>query len=175
MPTQKKIEMVEEYTQKFKSAKSIFMADFGGINVDEANRLRRSFREANVEYKIIKNTLAKRSFDGAGIDGVDILLTGMTGFALSVDDPVAPIRIIKDFNRTLPKDKPGLVIKGCLFEGRIFGPDKAEALANLPTREVLIAQLLGMLQAPMGKLLGALQGTGRKLAGTLEALKNQKS
>jgi large subunit ribosomal protein L10 len=175
MPTQKKIETVEEYTQKFKSAKSIFMADFGGINVEEANKLRRSFRDAKVEYKIIKNTLAKRSFDGAGIDGVDTLLTGMTGFALSVDDPVAPIRIIKDFNKSLPKDKTGLVIKGCLFEGRIFGPDKAEALANLPTREVLIAQLLGMLQAPMGKLLGALQGTGRKLAGTLEAVKNQKA
>ena len=88
MPTQKKIETVEEYTQKFKNAKSIFMADFGGINVAQANKLRRSFREANVEYKILKNTLAKRSFDDAGIEGVDQLLSGMTGFALSNDDPV---------------------------------------------------------------------------------------
>ncbi len=175
MPTQKKIDMVGEYTQKFKNAKSIFMADFGGINVAEANMLRRSFREANVEYKIIKNTLAKRSFDGAGIDGIDHLLSGMTGFALSENDPVAPIKIIKEFNKTLPKDKKGLVVKGCFFEGKILGPDKADALANLPSREVLLAQLLGMLQSPMSKLLAALQGTGQKLVGTLEAVKNQKS
>jgi large subunit ribosomal protein L10 len=175
MPTQKKIDVVEEYTQKFKNAKSIFMADFGGINVAEANMLRRSFRSANIEYKVLKNTLAKRSFDDAGIEGIDQLLIGMTGFAFSEDDPVAPIKIIKDFNKSLPKEKRGLVVKGCLFEGKVFGPEKADELANLPSREVLLAQLLGMLQSPMSKLLGALQGTGQKLVGTLDSLKNQKS
>ncbi len=175
MPTQKKIETVEEYTQKFKNAKSIFMADFGGMNVAQANKLRRSFREANVEYKILKNTLAKRSFEDAGIEGIDQILSGMTGFAMSNDDPVTPIKIIKDFNKSLPKDKKGLVVKGCLFEGKVFGPEKADELANLPSREVLLAQLLGMLQSPMSKLLGTLQGTGQKLVGTLESLKNQKS
>jgi len=175
MPTQKKIEVVEKFTEKFKNAKSVFMADFGGITVAEADKLRRSFRNANVEYKILKNTLAKRSFDNAGVDGIDHLLSGMTGFALSDSDPVLPIKIINDFNKSLPKDKKGLVIKGCLFEGKVFGPEKADELAKLPAREVLIAQLLGMLQSPMSKLLTVLQGTGQKLVGTLHAVKNQKS
>ncbi len=137
--------------------------------------LRRSFRNANVHYCVLKNTLAKRSFDKAGIEGVDEMLVGMTAFAFSEDDAVAPIRVITEFNKQKKKDQSSLVVKGCVFEGRVFDADQADALANLPSREVLLSQLVGVLKAPMTNLVNVLSGTGRKLAGTLESLKSQKS
>jgi large subunit ribosomal protein L10 len=175
MPTQRKIEIVEEFREKFKASKSIFLADFSGINVAETTKLRRSFREANVEYRVLKNNLAKRSFQDAGTDGLEEMLTGMTAFAFSDNDATAPVRVIKQFNRQISKETKPLVIKGCVFEGKVFGPDQAEAIANLPSREELLAKFVGLLQAPMSNLVNVLSGTGRKLVGSLEALKSQKS
>jgi large subunit ribosomal protein L10 len=175
MPTQRKIEIVEEFSEKFKSSKSIFLADFSGINVSETTKLRRSFREANVEYRVLKNNLAKLSFKDAGIEGLDDMLTGMTAFAFSDDDAIAPVKVIKQFNKQVPKDAKPLVIKGCVFEGKVFGPDQAEAISNLPSREELMAKFVGLLQAPMSNLVNVLSGTGRKLVGTLESIKSQKS
>jgi large subunit ribosomal protein L10 len=175
MPTQKKIELVEEYSQKFKESKSIFLADFSGINVANTINLRRSFRKAEVEYYVIKNTLAKRSLQQAGIEGLDDMLVGMTAFAFSTTDAVAPIKVIKEFNKSQPKERNPLVIKGCLFEGKVLGPDQVEVLSSLPSREVLLAQFVGMLQSPIAKLMSTLQGTGQKLLAVLEQVKTQKS
>jgi large subunit ribosomal protein L10 len=175
MPTQKKIELVEEFGRKFKSSKSIFLADFAGINVAETTKLRRSFRNANVQYFILKNTLAKRSLENAGIEGLNEMLKGMTAFAFSDDDAVAPIQVIKEFNKQVKKENKPLVIKGCVFEGRVFGPEQAEELSKLSNRSDLLAQFVGVLSAPMSNLVGALSGTGRKLVGVLESLKLQKS
>ena len=175
MPTQKKIELVEEYSQKFKESKSIFLTDFSGINVANTINLRRSFRDAKVEYYVIKNTLAKRSLQKAGIEGLDDLLVGMTAFALSDTDAVAPVKVIKEFNKSQPKEGQPLVIKGCLFEGKILNPDQVEALASLPSREVLLAQFVSMLQSPISKLMGTLQASGHKLLAVLEQVKMKKS
>ena len=175
MPTQRKIEIVEEFKEKFKSSKSIFLADFSGINVAEITKLRRSFREAKVEYYVLKNNLAKRSFKDAGIDGLDEMLTGMTAFAFSDDDAIAPVRVIKQFNKQVSKEAKPLVIKGCVFEGQVFGADQAEAIANLPSREELLAKFVGLLQAPMSGLVNVLSDSGRKLVASLEAVKSQKS
>ena len=175
MPTQKKIEQVDQYAQKFKRCKSIFLADFSGINVEQTTELRRRFRKAQVEYCVLKNTLAKRSLKNAGIDGLDMILKGMTSFAFSEDDPTAPIRVIKDFNKTLPKDNKTLVVKGCVFEGKVLGADKIEALTNLPSREVLLAQFIAMLQSPLSQLVRVLQASGQKLVGVLSSVKNGKS
>lgn len=174
MATQKKIEIVEDYTQKFKQSKSIFLTDYSGINVAEATELRRSFRDANAEYRILKNNLAKRSFKNAGIEGVEEMLQGMTAFAFSDNDAVAPIKVIKDFNKKLASKKKSLKIKGCIFEGEILNADQADALAKLPSRDVLISQFVGLLQSPLSKLVGVLQASGQKLAGVLESVKNQK-
>jgi len=175
MPTQKKIEQVAQYTQKFRNSKSIFLADFSGMNVAQTTELRRQFRKARVEYCILKNTLARRSLKNAGIEGLDTILKGMTSFAFSEHDAAAPIKVIKDFNKTLSKDNKSLIIKGCVFEGKVFGAEKVDALANLPSREVLLAQLMGMLQSPMSRLLAVLQASGQKLIGVLESVKNVKS
>ena len=175
MPTQRKVEIVEEYSKKFKASKSIFLADFARINVADSTKLRRSFRAANVEYCVLKNTLAKRSLEKAGVEGLDQMLKGMTAFAFSDEDAVAPIKVINEYNKQLKKDAPQLVVKGCVFEGRVFDADKADALAKLPSREQLLAQLMAVLKAPMTNLVNVLSGTGRKLVGTLEAVKSNKS
>ena len=175
MPTQKKIDTVSEFSQKFKDAKSIFLADFTGINVEQTTELRRTFRKAGVEFRVIKNSLAKLSFDDAGIEGMSDMLSGVTSFAFSSDNSVAPIKVITEFNKILKKANKELVVKGCYFEGKIFGPEHVEALASLPSREELLAKLLGTLQAPMGKLLATIQATGQKFVGVLEAVKEQKS
>ena len=175
MPTQKKIDIVEEYSEKFKASKSIFLADFGGIDVGETTKLRRSFRAANVHYFVMKNKLAKRSLDKAGIEGMDEMLKGMTAFAFSEEDAVAPIRVINEYNKKVKKDAPQLIVKGCVFEGKVFDAEKADALSRLPSREQLLSQLIGILQAPMTNLVNVLSGTGRKLVGTLQAVKESKS
>ena len=175
MATQKKIEMVEIYSKKFREAKSIFLADFKGINVAQVTELRKQFRDANVEYRVIKNTLAKRSFSNAGIEGLDEHLNGPTAFAFSDRDATAPVKIIQEFNKQNIKNKISIEIKGCLFEGKVFNPEQTEALAKLPTRDELLAKLLSTLQAPMSQMLTVLQATSQKLVGVLGSLKNQKS
>ena len=175
MPTQRKMELVEEYSEKFKTSKSIFLADFSGINVAETTKLRRTFRAANVHYFVLKNTLAKLSLDKAGIEGLDEMLKGMTAFAFSVEDAVAPIRVINDFNKQKKKEESLLDVKGCIFEGRVFGAEQADALSKLPSRDALLSQFVGVLKAPMTNFVGVLSGTGRKLVGILESLKSQKS
>jgi large subunit ribosomal protein L10 len=174
MPTQKKIEQVEEFAQKLKGSKSIFLTDYSGINVGDTNNLRRSFRNAKVEYFILKNTLAKRSFEKAGIEGINEMLQGMTSFAYSATDAVAPIKVIKEFNKQRRREQSTLTIKGCIFEGKVFGSEDAEALSNLPSREVLLSQLIGMLRSPMSMVISVLQNSGQKLVGALEAVKQQK-
>jgi large subunit ribosomal protein L10 len=175
MATQKKIDQVETYSKKFQDAKSIFLADFKGINVEKVTELRRQFRKADVEYRVIKNTLAKRSLAKAGIEGLDEKLIGPTAFAYSDTSATAPIKIIQEFNKQNAKSKIALTVKGCLFEGKIFSPEQAEALASLPSREELMAKLLGVLQAPMSQMLAVLQASSQKLVGVLESLKNKKS
>lgn len=173
MATQEKNDIVELYSQKFKDAKSIFVADFKGMNVAEANELRRTFREAGVEYKIVKNTLAKLALHKSDIKDLDSILEGPSAFAFSDQDPVAPVKVMKEF---LKKNKKvNLTIKGCLFEGKFFQAEQADALAELPSREALLSQLLGVLQAPMSNLLAVLQANGSKLVGTLESVKETKS
>ncbi|MEJ2053482.1 MAG: 50S ribosomal protein L10 [Calditrichaceae bacterium] len=170
MATQEKIELVNSYVDKFKSAKSVYLADFTGIDVPTVTEVRKKFRDENIEYKVLKNRLAKRSLDGAKINDLDEYLKGVNAFVLSYDDPVAPARIIKEFN----KKKEILKLKVVYLEGQVFTAERAAALADLPTREELLAKFVGLLQAPMSKLLGTLQAPMQKIAGTLDALKNSK-
>lgn len=170
MATQEKIDIVQAYTDKFKTAKSVYLTDFSGIDVPTITEIRKKFREENIEYKVLKNRLAKRSLNAAEISDLDEHLIGVNAFAISYDDPVAPAKIIKEYN----KKKELLKLKVVYLEGQVFTADKAAALADLPTREELLAKFVGLLQAPLSKLLGTLQAPMQKLAGTLDAVKNGK-
>ncbi len=170
MATPRKIEIVEEFTDKFKKAKSVYLADFAGLDVATVTEIRKKFREAGVEYKVVKNRLAKISLNNAGISGLDPYLNGVTGFVIGYDDPTLPAKLLKDFN----KKKELLKLKVVLFEGRVFDAAQADVIANLPSREVLIAQFASTLQAPMSKLVGLLQANMQKLVGTINSVKDKK-
>jgi len=170
MATQQKIGIVETYTEKFKQAKSVYLTDYTGMDVQTVTELRKKFREADVEYKVLKNRLAKRALNNAGVTELDEHLKGVTSFIIGYDDPVTPARIIKEFNK--PKER--LKLKVVYLEGKIFMEEDAKKLADLPTREVLLSMLLGALQSPMTKLAGTLQASMQKLARTLDAVKENK-
>ncbi len=170
MATQQKIDIVEQYSEKFKNAKGVYLADYTGIDVPTVTEVRNKFREAGVEYKVLKNRLAKRALNNAGITDLDEYLKGVTAYIIEYDDPVNPAKIIKEFNK---KDEL-LHVKAAYVEGTVMSEEEAKRLADLPTRDQLLAQFVGLLQQPMTKLAATLQGSMQKLVGTLDALKDSK-
>ncbi len=171
MPTQEKTAIIEEYAEKFKQAKSVYLTDYTGIDVITVTELRKRFRDENVEYKVLKNRLAKRSLNSVGISDLDPYLQGVTSFVIGYDDPVTPAKIIKEFN----KKKERLKIKAVFLEGQVLDAAEAAKLADLPSREVLLSQFVGLLQAPLTKLAGTLQASMQKFVRTLDALKDTKN
>ena len=136
---------VQEIKEKFEKAQSVILADYRGLTVEEDTELRRKFREAGVEYKILKNTLTSIAAKDAGIEGLDEYLAGPTSFAFGYTDPTAPARILNDF----AKDHKKLELKGGLVQGQIFDLNKVKELAAIPPRDTLIAKLLGSFKAPV--------------------------
>ena len=170
MPTPEKIAIVEEYTQKFKDAKCVYVAEYEGIDVATVTDVRKKFRDQNIEYKVLKNRLARISFNNAGISGLDEFLTGANTFIIGYDDPVAPAKILEDFN----KKKEILKLKTVLFEGKVLPSEEAKNISKLPSREALLGQLVGMLQSPMTKFAATLNAPMQKFVGVLNALKEKK-
>lgn len=170
MPTPVKEKIVAEYTDKFANASSVLLADFSGMDVATVTELRKQFREQNVEYKVLKNTLVKIALNNNKIHELDDYLKGVNGFAISYDDPTAAARVVSNFEQ---KDK--LQLRACLFEGSLFGPDKVDAIAKLPSREQLLATVLGTLKAPMTNFAAVLSANMQKMVGVLNAVKDKKN
>lgn len=166
-----KAQIVADLTEKLKTSKAAIFADYRGLNVAEATELRRSFREAGADVRVVKNTLTRIAADRAGFEGLERFLTGPTMIAFGFQDPVVPAKLLMDFN----KNNRPLEIKGGLVEGRLVGVNEIKTLADLPSREVLISQVLRGLQSPLVGLAGVLQGPIRKLAYCLKAIQDQKA
>ena len=165
------IECSEEYTEKFKEARCVYIAEYEGIDVATVTEVRKLFRDQKIEYKVLKNRLAKISLNKAGISGLDSYLTGANTFIIGYDDPVLPAKILEDFN----KKSEILKLKSVFFEGKVFGSEEAKNIAKLPSREVLLGQFVGLLSAPMTKLAATLQAPMQRVAGVLNALKDKKN
>ncbi len=161
--------IIDDLAARLKNARSVYVTDFAGLNVAKVTDLRRRLRKAGVEYVVIKNTLARRALDGAGVAGLDQFLSGNTALALSADASAAA-KVLSDFAKENQKPQ----VKGGVVEGRAVSPEQVKRLASLPSREVLLAELGGTLQAPMAQFLGALQALLSNFAGALEALKTQR-
>jgi len=159
-----KEELVAIIKEKIDSAQSVILSDYRGITVKEFTVLRAQLRKADVDLKVYKNTLAKIAAEQAGVEDVVQYLTGPTIWAFSMGDPAAGPKILKEFARTHPR----MVLKGGILEKKGFGPQMAESLADLPSREVLLGQVAGMLQAPITRLVRVLQGPINKLGYALE-------
>ncbi len=162
---------VSEVQQKFAVSKSVILADYRGLNVEEVTELRKKLREAGVEYKVVKNTLTSRAAKAANIDGLDQYLSGPTALAFGINDVVVPAKILADF----AKEHKKLELKGGVLEGKVIDIAAVKNLANLPSREVLLGQVAGVLQAPLRGLATVLSGPLRNLTYAVEAVRKQKA
>lgn len=170
MPTELKAKKLEEINETLSQAKSVFITDFSGLTVEEVTRLRKEFRKNKVKYLVVKNTLARISAEKYGFEKIGPYLTGPTGLAIALDDPTAPVRVIFDFR----KDKEKPAIKGAFLEGQLLDKAMAEAVRNIPPRQVLLGQVVSAMAAPISGFIGGLQQLISKLAYTLNAIKDIK-
>ena len=164
--------IVAEVAERATRASAMYFADFTGLTVEQATELRREFRKAGVEYRVVKNTLAKKALERVtGYDAVYDKLIGPTGIAFSYDDVVAPAKIIKKFS-----DKSGkLKLKVAVLERRVFDGSRLDELSKLPTRAELMAGVLGSIQAPISGIVGAIGAVMRDLVNVIDAIEKKKA
>ena len=167
MPTVEKEQLIQETTERLQGAKSLYLADFSGMSVEKVTALRAKCRAAGVHYKVIKNTLLKRAANAMGVTQLDAYLEGPTVLAYSTESEVEPARILVEFARE--NEKP--LIKAGLIGDKLYSAEEVKQLALLPPRDVLLAQVLGTITAPLSQFLGAvdaLLASPARLAGALE-------
>lgn len=150
--------IVEEIKAKVDSATSVVLVDYRGLTVEQDTRLRKNLREAGCEYKVYKNTLLKRAFEGTDCAQLDNLLEGPSAIAISKDDATAPIRILNN----MAKEAEVLEFKAAVVEGTFYDAAGVKALATIPSREELISKLLGSMQAPIANLARVLKQIAEK-------------
>jgi large subunit ribosomal protein L10 len=169
MPQADKIKKLEEISASLGKAKSVFLTDFTGLTVEEVTRLRKEFRKADVEYIVVKNTLARKSAEQLGYEQIIPHLVGPTGLAMAMSDPVAPVRVIFDFKKD--KEKPR--IKAAMLEGQLLDQAAAEQIRHIPSRQVLLGQVVSGIASPISAFLGGLQSIISKLVYTVDAIRQK--
>lgn len=157
MPSQKVLEqkqqLVADVTERVQNSVTGILVSYKGINVADDTKLRKDLREAGVKYTVVKNTLLERAFENAGLSELNTHLTGTTAIATSDEDYAAAARILCGF---ADKSKT-FEVKGGYLDGAVIGMDKIDALAKLPSRDVLLANVLGAFQAPVASFARAIQ------------------
>jgi large subunit ribosomal protein L10 len=164
-------QQIEYLENQFKTAIGIYLTGFNAINVKKMSVLRKDLRENNARYIVVKNSLAKIAFEKVGIKNLGEHITGPVGIALSDVDSMSPAKVIQKFNKTY---KDILQLKVAYVDQNFFNSEEVQKLADLPSREGLLSQLLSCLSAPMSNFVGSLNGILTKLTGTLEAVKEKK-
>ena len=162
---------VQSLTEQFRASPNIYVTDFSGLNVLRMTEFRRRLRAAGVSYIVVKNTLAQRALAANSVSLLDDHLAGPTGLVLAGRDPVAAAKVLTEFAKEF--ERP--TIKIGLVDGRAVTSDQVKRLASLPSRDVLLSQLAGTLQAPMAQLAGVMTGILYQMVGALEALRAQRS
>ena len=165
-----KVAMIATMKETMKNAKGAVLTDYRGIKVAQDTKLRRKMREAGVQYSVIKNNMASIAAKEAGIEGLDAYLKGPLALVSSDKDPVAAAKLISEFI----KENRIMEIKGGLVEGTVIDAEGVKALANLPSREILLARLLGSMQSPITGFVTVLQGNIRNLVYALDQVRQQK-
>ena len=167
---EQKAEQVELLSEKLKRAKVAVLTDYRGLTVSQIQDLRGKLRTGDVEYRVVKNTLARRAAESAGVPALEKELEGPVAIAFGYDDLSLPSKLINEWVR---QTRLKLDVKGGLVEGRVFSPDQVRQLADLPSREILLAQLLGTLQSPVAQLVAIMETPHQQLLGVLNAYKNK--
>lgn len=166
-----KSQNVEEIKEKIGKAQSVVLVDYRGLNVEQLTELRSQYRSAGVDYKVYKNTMMRLAFKDLGLEDFNEFLKGPSAVAFGYEDPVEAAKITAEFAKTNTK----LEIKAGIVDGKVIGVDGVNSLASLPSREVLVAQVLGGLNAPIQGFANVLQGTIRGLAIVLNAIAEEKT
>jgi len=169
MALAEKEQTVSELLEVIARAKSIYLTDFQGMNVELVSKMRRRLRDAKVEYRVAKNTLTKRALRQHGVSDLDQYLEGPTGIAFG-EDEVSGAKILAEFSKEF--EKPAL--KAAYVAGHVYGPDGIKVLAQLPPREVLLGQFIGGLRSPMQGFVGVLSGSLRQMVGVIDAIGKKK-
>ena len=175
MPSNKVLEqkkaLVSDLSEKLKNSCTGIFVEYKGISVSDDTKLRKELREAGVEYSVMKNTMLLRASEKAGLDGLEPILKGTTAVAISKDDYVSAARILSKFS----KDNKFFKAKAGFVDGRVINQTEVDELAKLPNKEVLLAQVLGTMNAPITGLATVLNGTIRGLAIALSAIAEKQS
>ena len=158
--------IVAELTDKIKGAASGVLVDYKGITVAEDTALRAECRKNELDYAVVKNTLVRRAIDNVGMNEMDEVLNGTTSMALSNGDPIAPMRVINKFSKQFNGAK--ITIKAGFMDGKVLSLDEIMALAELPSKEALQAQVLGTMLAPISSLAIVLKAIADEKGGYVE-------
>ena len=170
-PRPEKVATVSEITGKLSSVSTVFVSEYRGLTVGNLAELRRALRDAGGEHKVYKNTLARLAAEQTGNEALVDMLVGPSALTFVSGDAAAVAKVLREFAKT----NPLLVVKGGALSGAALSAKDVEALADLPPREVLLAQLAGAMQAPLVKTAGLLQALPRNMAYGLKALVDQKA
>lgn len=171
MKKENKQQLINELHEKLLSAKAVFLADFRGMNVTQATELRNELRKASVEYRVVKNTLLDLASQGTDKVSLTPHFAGPTAIAFSYDDPVAAAKVL---TRCAKDQQATFKLKAAVLSGKSISVSDIQALADLPSREVLLAKLLGTLNAPISGFVGTLAAVPGSFVRVLEAVRSQK-
>jgi len=165
-----KKQVVQDIQDRLQNANLVIFTDYRGMSVGEINALRAKFKAAGAEYKVVKNTLTRLALEKAGLEDLLPYIEGPNAVLFSSSDPVESAKILFDFART----NKNLEVKVGYLEGKVIGTDEIRSLSTLPSREVLVAQVLGGLQAPLYGLAYVLKANLSGLVRALDAIREQK-
>jgi large subunit ribosomal protein L10 len=171
MPTVEKEQVIRQTADSIRGARGIYLADFTGMTVESLSLLRKKCRDEKVQFRVVKNTLLKRAFNSHGITALDPYLVGPTGVVYSATSEVSPARILATFAKEFERPK----VKAAVVDGRLFDEKEIARIAALPSREVLMSQLLGTIIAPLTVFLAAIDATLRLPAVMADVLEREKS
>jgi len=172
MNRNEKTDMVSGITEIVQKSTAVFLTDYSGVNVADISDIRNEFRKEGVNYKVFKNTLFKRALDESGkYEKLADHLVGMTGFAFTDENPVAPAKIIKKYFDKHNK----LSLKACYIENEFFDGSRLNELATLPSKNELIASIMGSLDAPASGIVGAINAVFRELVSVIDEISKKKA
>lgn len=165
MNKNEKKDAIAELHEKFARAKTAVITGYAGINVEQITELRSKLRASKVEYRVVKNTLARKAAEGTGLEPLKDHFVGPVGIALGYDDVVAPAKVLSEFSKVQAK----LVLKIGVLDGKLLQQADIKALASLPSLNALRGKIVGLLQAPASRIVGVLAAPGGQIARVLKA------
>jgi large subunit ribosomal protein L10 len=164
-----KEQVISDLGERVKGFQAAVLTNYRGLNVEQINHLRQRLREEKISYHVVKNTLMKLASKGTDLEKLNNYFEGPTAMAISYGDPILLAKILSEFIKT----QPSLEIKIGLIQGKVASPEEVKALATMPSRETLLAQLLATIQTPASQLLGAILIAFQEFLSVLEARMNQ--